>query len=65
MVYIVFNTNIIMIIAKCRINKSNGQKILTVPKKAPIYKGDNVILTKLEDQTQMNNDKEVQDDGRR
>ena len=53
-----------MIIARCRINKSNGQKILTVPKKSPIDKGDDVILTKLVDQTQMNNGKEVQDNGR-
>ncbi len=52
-----------MIIAKCRVNKSNGQKTLTVPKEAAIYKGDQVLLTKLVDPTQMNNEKEVTKDG--
>lgn len=52
-----------MIIAKIRENKLNGQKTLTVPKKAALYKGDDVILTKLEDPTQMNNDKEVIENG--
>ena len=54
-----------MIIAKCRVNKKNGQKTLTVPKDAAIYKDDHVLLTKLENNDQMNNDKEVQDNGRR
>ncbi len=53
-----------MIIAKCRVNKYDGQKLITVPKEAAIYKGDDVILTKLEDQPQMNNDKGVEDNGR-
>lgn len=52
-----------MIIAKVRENKYDGQKLITVPKDVAIYKGDQVLLTKLEDPNQMNNDKEVQENG--
>ncbi len=54
-----------MITSTCRINKSNGQKILTVPKNCNIGDEDLVLLTKIEDPTQMNNDKEVEKDGTR
>ena len=53
-----------MITSKVRVNKLNGQKTLTVPKNAPIYKDDLVMLVKIEEPTQMNNEKEVQDNGR-
>ncbi len=53
-----------MITSKVRVNKKNGQKTLTVPKDAPIYKNDLVMLVKIQEPTQMNNDKEVQYNGR-
>ncbi len=53
-----------MITGVVRENKSNGQKTVTIPMESPIYKGDTVMVTKLEDPTQMNNDKGVQDNGR-
>ncbi len=53
-----------MIIAKVRVNKANDQKTITVPKTAPIYKDDTVMLVKLKEPTKKNNDKEVQSNGR-
>ncbi len=53
-----------MITGVVRENKSNGQKTVTIPVESPIYKGDTVMITKLEDPTQMNNDKEVIENGR-
>ncbi len=53
-----------MITSKVRVNKKNGQKTLTVPKDAPIYKNDLVMLVKLQEPTQMNNDNGGDTNGR-